>query len=119
MLLGHNAVLHPVRMFVERCTDRIAERIEIGAFFEPAKDPGPGATRTRKRAVQCAENDHWHVAGRRLSAENLAYRKAVEIGQQQVEHNHLRRLTSGFTQRLHAGASPDYLESPPRQLELN
>ena len=67
MFLGLNAAVYPVRMFVERCADRIAKRIEIGAFLEPAKDPGPGTAGIRERAIQRTENDGRHVVGRGLS----------------------------------------------------
>ena len=33
MFLRLNAAAYPIRMFVERCADRIAKRIEIGAFL--------------------------------------------------------------------------------------
>jgi hypothetical protein len=93
MFLGRNAAVYPVRMFVERCTDRIAKRIEIGAFFEPAKDAGPGATGTRKRAIQRTEHYHRDTTGRGLSAQNPADRKAVEVGQQQI-HLPTRQLAA-------------------------
>jgi hypothetical protein len=52
-----------------------------------------------------AHNEYRYLARRRLRLEDLAYRKAVQIGQQQIQQDDIRQMQAGQVQRFNSVAS--------------